>query len=63
VKKHWTIEIIETDDVITAKITRKGTEKSLLLNVEKSLYPDLDEVIGELFCGSLPNIRDSFDTI
>jgi hypothetical protein len=63
--RQWNISIVETNDSVEAVITNMETGESLTLEPCKfaDFDNDRDEAIGELFSGSGPNIRDSFDTV
>jgi hypothetical protein len=56
------IDIVETDEGVTAIITDIRTQKHLVLSLNRSDYGTRDEMIGELFAGGLPNIRDCYDS-
>jgi hypothetical protein len=56
------IDIVETDEGVTAKITNLRTGKRLMISLKRGNYGDRDEMIGELFAGGLPNIRDCYDS-
>jgi hypothetical protein len=56
------IDIVETDTSVTAKIVDLRTGKQLMISLNRSDYGTRDEMIGELFAGGLPNIRDCYDS-
>jgi hypothetical protein len=56
------IDIVETDEGVTAKITDLQTRNQLMISLNRSDYGTRDEMIGELFAGGLPNIRDCYDS-
>lgn len=61
-QKHHRIDIIETDETITATILNVVTDKTLTISYNLADWPDYGEMIGELFGGGLPNIRGCYDS-
>lgn len=61
VRQH-TIVITESDLYVSAIIRNLNTGAELTIHLNRSDFDTRDEMIGELFSGSLPNIRDCYDS-
>lgn len=60
--KHWTIDIYETPEEVSAYVVNQDTQKFLRVERQRHRFNSRDEMVGDLFSGDLPNIRDSFDS-